>query len=103
MPRGEGPAELGLVAPVPLEEQGPIGPAGGLDSLEQGKQALAVEAYARRRRHSAGLEQRGRQVDMGGDAVDHAAGRKMPRPADEARDADSAVVHRCLSSRAGRR
>ena len=45
--RGEGSAELGLIAAVPLEEERPIGPAGGLGSLQQREQALAVEADAR--------------------------------------------------------
>ena len=92
--RGEGSAELGLIAAVPLEKQRPIGPAGGLDSLEQREQALAVEAHAWRGRHAARVEQRGREIDMGGDAVDHAAGRQMPGPADVARDVDAAVVDR---------
>ena len=43
-PGGEGAAGLGPVAAVPLEEEGPIGPAGGLGPVQQRQQALAVEA-----------------------------------------------------------
>ena len=56
-PRGEGSAELGQVAAVPLEEQGPIGPAGSLDSREQRQRGSCRRSARRlepkRRRHRA--------------------------------------------------
>ncbi len=81
---------------MPLEKQGPIGPAGSLDSLEQRNEALTVEAHAGWSRNSARIEQGGHKVDMSGDAVNHASSGKCPGPANVTRDTDAAVVDRSL-------
>ena len=63
-PRREGAELLGDVAAMPLEEQRAIGPVGrGGRPVRSGKRLTPSNAHAGRLRHSAGFEDRRRDVD----------------------------------------
>ena len=101
-PRGEGPVQLGHVAPVPLEEEGPVGPVDGACP------SAAAAGSGRRRRRSRGLATPQASSSVGVRSM-WAAIRsttrpavELARPADEAGDADARPRGRSPCGRASR-
>src|SRR5262249_14285561 len=92
---GTGAITLGRVAAVPLEKQQTLGPLDRF-TLQQSQQTAAVERYLFWLLDTAGLNERGSDVDMRRELVHLGTGRKPAWPAHQAGRANAAVVNRSL-------
>jgi len=86
---------VGFAEPVLVGEDHAIGPILGV-AMQEGHKAAAVLGQRLWHGYVAHVEDRGEEIDVGGDLGDSGSGVDMVRPADEEGDADTAFVDLCF-------